>query len=254
MNLRKLIKHMKVSNPTSRFKLKIPSQSSVLDVGSGHNPHPRANVVTDKYIEDNYHRAGDIKVLKKQRFVQADGETLPFKDDEFDYVICCHVVEHVDSPAQFMDELSRVGKAGYLEAPSMIGEFMIPRGAHKWVLLEIDKKIVIVDKERLGMKSTHDFGDLFLDYLPRNSFGFKILQRTQQQIFTVNYEWKDRIEYVVEPTDAELKKYFTQVWDKSMYEHIVPKRSLGSEYMAAMGATVDIFKNVFKSKVLSRFR
>jgi len=244
---------MKISNPTSRYKLKIPSGFSVLDVGSGHNPHPRANVVTDKFIDDNYHRAGDIKVLRKQRFVEADGESLPFKDNEFDYVICCHVAEHVDEPPKFLNELSRVGKGGYLETPSFIGEFLIPRGAHKWVLLEIQNKLVIVDKERLGMKNSHDFGDLFLDYLPRNSMGFKILQRTQHQLFTVNYEWRDKIDYVFEPNDADLKKYFTQAWDKSMYESVIPKRSLGSEYFAAVGATFDIFKNVFKSKVLSRF-
>ena len=243
---------MKVSNPASRQKLKIPSSALVLDVGSGHFPHPRANVVTDKFIDDNYHRAGGLKVLSKQRFVEADGENMPFKDKEFDYVICCHVVEHVDSPPKFLDELSRVGKGGYLECPSMIGEFLIPKGAHKWVVLEVNNKLVIVDKERLGMKNSHDFGDLFLDYLPRNSFGYKILQRTQQQIFTVNYEWSGSIDYVFEPTDAELKKYFDQVWDKSMYEHVIPKRGMGKEFIAAMGATYDIFKSVIKSKVLGR--
>lgn len=243
---------MKVRNPYSRLKLKIPSNANVLDVGSGHNPHPRANVVTDKFIDSNYHRADNIKVLRKQRFVEADGENMPFKDKEFDYVICCHVVEHVDHPDKFLQELSRVGKAGYLEAPSLIGETLIPKASHRWVLLEINNKLVIVSKERIGLQVSHDFGDLFLEYLPRNSFGYKILQRTQPQILTVNYEWKDSIDCIVEPTDKELEKYFTQAWDKQMYESIIPKRGLGREYLAAMGATFDIFKNVFKSKVLNR--
>ena len=151
----------------------------VLDVGSGHNPHPRANVITDKFTESNYHRRADIKVLGHQRFVEADGESLPFKDKEFDYVICCHVVEHVDDPAVFLNELSRVGKAGYLEAPSLIGEFLVPKESHQWVLLDIDSKLVLVNKKRLGFTHSHDFGELFLDYLPKSSFGFKILQRTQ---------------------------------------------------------------------------
>ncbi len=244
---------MKVSNPSSRYKLKIPKNATVLDVGSGHNPHPRANVVTDKFVEDNYHRKSGIKVFQKQRFVEADGENMPFQDNEFDYVICCHVVEHVDNPEQFLKEIARVGKAGYIETPSLLGEYLIPKPAHKWVLLDINNKLVIVDKERLGMRTSHDFGELFLDYLPRHSFGYKILQRTQPQLFTVNYEWKDSIDSIINPSDEELKKFFTREWDKPMFEHIIPKRSLSGEYFAAIGASLDIMRSVIKSKLLSRF-
>lgn len=241
---------MKIANPYSRSQIKIPSSAHVLDVGSGHNPHPRANVVTDKFIDTNFHRRADIKVLKKQQFVEADGENMPFKDKEFDYVICCHVVEHVDNPAKFLDELSRVGKSGYLEAPSLIGEFLVPKGSHKWVLLDIDDKLVIVDKKKLGLTTSHDFGDVFLTFLPKHSLGYKILQRTQPQLFTVNYEWKDKIEYIVEPTDEMLRQYFTRTWDKAMFDRMIPNRSLSAEFMAATGAMWDIMRSVWKSKVL----
>jgi ubiquinone/menaquinone biosynthesis C-methylase UbiE len=221
----------------------------VLDVGSGHNPHPRANVITDKFTDTNYHRRSNIKVLKNQRFVQAEGESLPFKDKEFDYVICCHVVEHVDDPALFLKEISRVGKAGYLEAPSLLGEFLIPKQSHQWVLLDIGKKLVFVNKARLGLKNSHDFGELFLDYLPRSSFGFKILQRTHPQLFTVNYEWSDSIEFVVEPSEADLQKYFKELWDQQMYNSIFPRRSQGREFLGALAASLDIFRSVVRSRI-----
>ena len=39
---------MKVRNPKSRFDLNIKRTDKVLEVGGGHNPHPRSHVVEDK--------------------------------------------------------------------------------------------------------------------------------------------------------------------------------------------------------------
>ena len=58
---------MKIRNPKSRFDIRVKGSDKVLDVGGGHNPHPRANVVVDKFTDTNFHRSGDIKVLKKQK-------------------------------------------------------------------------------------------------------------------------------------------------------------------------------------------
>ena len=133
---------MKISNPPSRFAVRIRRTDFVLDVGGGSSPHPRADVVCDKFPLDNTHRGGALKLYKKQKFVKADGERLPFKDKEFDYVFCCHVLEHVENPDVFLNEISRVGKRGYLETPSLVGEYLIPKKSHKWAVLELDKKIV----------------------------------------------------------------------------------------------------------------
>lgn len=243
---------MKIGSPRSMFRVKIPASARVLDVGSGHNPHPRANVVVDKFVDDNFHRLTDIKVLKRQQFINADGENLPFAEKEFDYVICNHVLEHVDHPDRFLDELCRVGKAGYLETPSLLGEHLIPKVSHKWLLLDIDDKIVIVNKERVNFNTSHDFGLLFLDYFQQNSLGYKILQRTHQQLFTVNYEWKDRIDYVLDPVDDHFLKYFLHAWDETLYKKIMPERGLKSEVLHAAGATFDIVRSVFKSRFLRR--
>jgi len=147
---------MKIRNPKSRFDICISPNDYVLDVGGGNNPHPRANIVVDKFPISNYHRSGNLKILKTQKFVVADGENLPFKDKTFDYVISSHVLEHVNNPSIFLEEISRVGKRGYIEAPSLIGEYLIPKKSHKWVLLELEEKIVLMEKIIINFNPTID--------------------------------------------------------------------------------------------------
>ena len=244
---------MKLRNPKSRFDLKIKGNDRVLDVGGGHNPHPRANVVVDKYTETNYHRSGDIKVLNNQQFINADGERLPFEDKEFDYVICCHVLEHVEDPVKFLSEIFRVGKKGYIEIPSLIGEVLAPRESHKWILHEHKDTLYLVDKAKLGfVGNAYYLGWLIQDYLPKHSVGFKIVERTHANIMTVRIEWDSDFNYVVEPTDPEIRKYFSHEWKEEWASDFFTPRSMGQEFKAAMGAMWDISKSVFKSKLLKK--
>ncbi|MEY4728932.1 MAG: 3-demethylubiquinone-9 3-O-methyltransferase [Pseudomonadota bacterium] len=46
------------------------------------------------------------------RYLEADGETLPFAAQHFDIVCCCDVLEHVDELDVVMAEISRVLKPG----------------------------------------------------------------------------------------------------------------------------------------------
>ena len=74
---------------------------------------------------------------------------MPFKDKDFDYVICAQVLEHVDDPIALVNELQRTATRGYLEVPSFIGESLFPKKSHKWVCLEINGKLVLFDKAKL---------------------------------------------------------------------------------------------------------
>ena len=54
-------------------------------------------------------------------FALADGEKLPFSDASIDVVVCNHIYEHTDNPAQMMNEIWRVLKRGgycYFAGPS----------------------------------------------------------------------------------------------------------------------------------------
>ena len=80
----------------------------VLEIGSGHNPKARSDVLCDKFISDDEQRGGAI--VTDRPIVEADGQFLPFADRAFDYVICSHVLEHVEDPVQLITELERVAR------------------------------------------------------------------------------------------------------------------------------------------------
>jgi SAM-dependent methyltransferase len=241
---------MKLCNPKSRFHLDIKKGEKVLDLGCGHNPHPRANVVVDKYINNNYHRSGDIFVLKKQQFIVADGENLPFKDKEFDYVICCHVLEHVADPARFLKEIFRVGKRGYIETPNIIGECLAPKESHKWILQELNNCLYLVDKTKMNFTSGYNVGDLFLEFLPKNSIGFKMVERTHPNLLTTRIEWEHDFAFEVEPQDPQIRQYFTGAWKPELAGDFFPQRSIGQELLEAVIAFKEICTSVFRSKIL----
>ena len=75
---------MKTDSPYDRGDIHINKNDKVLEIGPGHNPTYRSNVIAQKFIDPNYHRCGDVKIYPHQTFVHADGEKLPFKDKEFD--------------------------------------------------------------------------------------------------------------------------------------------------------------------------
>ncbi|NLR94586.1 class I SAM-dependent methyltransferase [Flammeovirga agarivorans] len=243
---------MKTNTPKDRFSLSIDPSWRVLEIGGGHNPHPRANVVVDKYDNtNNGHRAGDIVVRKGQEFILADGENLPFEDNEFDYVICCHVIEHVENPTQFVKEMTRVGKRGYLEMPSLMGEYLVPKGSHEWVFMDIDDTVVGLKKNSVGpIGEDLDFGDFFLYYLQRESIAFKLLIETYPNILTVRYEWEDSLAIEMNPTDEKVRDYFHGAWTKEQILNQFPKRTLKQELSVFFNAFMHLTRAMF-SKIIT---
>ena len=56
---------MKTRSPYNRDDLYIGKNDKVVEIGSGHNPTYRADVIVEKYIDNNYHRSGDIKIYSQ---------------------------------------------------------------------------------------------------------------------------------------------------------------------------------------------
>lgn len=157
---------MKTRSPYDIYDLSISKSDKVIEIGSGHNPNYRSNVLVEKHIDNNYHRGGSIRIFPHQKIINTDGTKLPFDDKEFDYVICNQVLEHVDDPEAFLKEQSRVSKRGYIETPSLIGELLHPKESHKWVIVDIDGKLFLFEKSKMPSNYGVDYGVLFLNRLP----------------------------------------------------------------------------------------
>jgi glycosyltransferase involved in cell wall biosynthesis len=115
----------------------------VLDVGSGHQPNRRANVILERYLEETIHRTiQKIVIPVDKNLVVADAHFIPFKDKSFDFVIASHIGEHVDDPIKFCSELQRVAERGYIEMPGPLTEFMMPTKSHKWVVKRAGNKLI----------------------------------------------------------------------------------------------------------------
>jgi SAM-dependent methyltransferase len=81
-------------------------------------------------------------------FVIGDVQRLPFATASFDFVICAHVLEHVEDPTAAVAELTRVGRRGYIETPSAEWERVAGFPFHRWMVSERDGRLVFRRKHR----------------------------------------------------------------------------------------------------------
>ncbi len=165
----------------------------VLEIGSGNRPRKRSNFLCDRYIESNYERAGEENlVIDKRPFVVADGVALPFKGKSFDYVITSHVLEHMNNPTQFIAELTRVAKAGYIETPSELGEKIFGWPFHKWIV-RIENDTIIM-RPRI---SDSPFKNYFHQMYQNDSLFAEFIDSHFSDYY-VQYEWRETIPLRIE--------------------------------------------------------
>lgn len=127
----------------------------VLDVGGWACPFNRANWIIDAqpYETRGFYRTlgmspcqgGDKEYFTRETWVMHDicsHKPFPFRDKQFDFVICSHVLEDVRDPLWVCSELMRVAKKGYIEVPSRELEScrdyerpgMVGLSHHRWLI------------------------------------------------------------------------------------------------------------------------
>jgi len=100
--------------------------------------------------------------------VKADICNLPFKDNEFDIILCNHVLEHIPDDTKAMEELYRILK------PGGFGVFQIPQDLNRETTFEDDS--ITDKKERAKIFGQYDHVRIYgRDYFDKlRSVGFKV--------------------------------------------------------------------------------
>lgn len=179
----------------------IQKSSRVLEIGPGASPHPRANVLLELSYSDENELAKQSGVQSMpatdDRTVFYNGGKFPFDNNEFDYVICSHVLEHVPDVEAFCREIFRVGRAGYIEYPLAYYEFVFDFSVHINLLKQVDETLIFGKKSELlpldimelaqlwRMALTAGYNDTVTDLVPYLMEGFEWsspfeLRRTSQ--------------------------------------------------------------------------
>jgi SAM-dependent methyltransferase len=189
--------------------ISIRKEYRVLEIGPGCSPHPRSdaflelefNTVQDKIAQ----RGGALNDanfgIKPVYFY--DGKKFPFEDNQFDYVICSHVVEHVEDPEAFLNEIIRVGRGrGYLEYPLITYEYLYNFNVHlHFVKFDFDAmKISYLPKSETSFSEYSGVSSLFHKTL---EYGWDDLCSSNKSLFFEGFEFNQP--FVIEKT-RELNK------------------------------------------------
>jgi len=171
----------------------------VLDVGGWWKPLNRADHVVDMLPYESRGGGGSIgdgaERFDKSRWHRIDicGERLPFADDTFDFVYCGQTLEDVRDPIGVCAELSRVGRAGYVEVPSLWIECCYDVDAlpnsDRYPGYEKHRWIVHADGEGLLFLPKLSWMPLY-EFVPRAVFE---KFRSRQELWTLPWHWEGEV-------------------------------------------------------------
>ena len=218
-----------------RNRFGIRKGEKVLDVGCGAHPFYLATHLADKSLTDNSERFGPIPPTHLPLY-ECSVESMPFKDAEFDFVYCSHVLEHVVDPAGACRELMRVGKRGYIECPRSWMEYPFHSPSHRW----------LVDHEQHCLIFREKLEEEKRDFLGIQYALFSLLKDERfcaywdlpeiKAVRNVEFYWEGSFDFVVIPKEERknggaFKQFYSAPYsDKATAKHSDLRQFLYSEF------------------------
>jgi SAM-dependent methyltransferase len=173
----------------------IKATDKVLEVGPGGTPHARSDVFLEKIFASEAdwesQRGGTKKLDTAKQTIYYDGGKFPFKDGEFDYVICSHVIEHVEDVEFFISELFRVAKRGYLEYPTILYEYLYNFQVHLNFIKLQNGKLTYLRKIDTDLAKFLPVQKLFYHSL---EMGYSKSVEDLKHVMFEGFEWNQRFE------------------------------------------------------------
>ncbi len=157
------------------------------DFGCGHFPTKHANVLVDFAQSDDEQRGGFAVARGAHGMPFHDLDLnrfpYPFKEKEFDFIICSHVLEHLDDPVRVCAELSRISKAGYIEVPNYCIDLFIRNNdiIHTWLCSFGGESNSLLFSDRKAFLRQHP------------PAAINIFLRFYLQLTNIQYVWHDEI-------------------------------------------------------------
>ena len=134
-----------ISRTSKKYIENLLSQKNewkILDIGCGYSANNYATTICDVQDLSNFY--------KDKNFVILENNDLPFKDNQFDFVISSHVMEHVKDLEYFIKEIQRVSKRGYIELPTKLEDNLVfeNKKEHLWQMDfdDVNHKLLISKK------------------------------------------------------------------------------------------------------------
>lgn len=205
-----------------RLHVPVNTQALVLEVGAGGNPYPRCNVMIDA-MENTIER-NEQTLITDRPLILGLCEELPFKDKSFDFIVASHVLEHTDNPEKFLQELMRVGKAGYIETPEGWFEKMCAFSYHRLEVSTIQGELFIRKKPNW---KPDEIAALWDEKLANSKPLHKFL-RKNPDLNHLRFYWKDSIDFQIVNPECDVSWPYPIEAEKKAIEMANTKPSLMS--------------------------
>jgi len=175
----------------------INEKDKVLEIGPGSSPFYRSDVLLEISLTEEElarQRGFTEPLVTNKEIVYFSGKEFPFKDKEFDYVICSHVLEHIEEEdiPFFISELTRVANKGYLEFPTPYYDYLYNFDVHKTFVFFDDEVIKYSSKDNFNLKQFKPLQYFFYRTL---ELGEESILLTYRGYFFQGFEWFNSINY-----------------------------------------------------------